>query len=214
MPTKRATVTPEPIVEDPILDEEQVVDSEFNNLEAFEQRLDGTHEEDPEDETDSEEESDGVEQPERKTGEDLLAFAQELKSKGRSLGEIAYAAGYYSVNAEGKERVLKSQLNQALLAAQGFLPGSETAGKASQHRGRERARVVGTGMLQVSQLACRQIGAEPGRVFSVEYPTGEFVGPGAQILLTMTEEVDEIRSRRRKGEPVEESGTPLLDQEG
>jgi hypothetical protein len=210
MPTKRATVTPEPIVEDPILDENPFTEYEDSAEEASLAGDEG----DSEAEADDSEESDGVEQPERKTGEDLLAFAQKLKSEGRSLGDIAYAAGYYSVNAEGKERVLKSQLNQALLAAQGFLPGSETAGKASQHRGRERARVVGTGMLQVSQLACRQIGAEPGRVFSVEYPTGEFVGPGAQILLTMTEEVDEIRSRRRKGEPVEESGTPLLDQEG
>jgi len=213
MPTKRATATVEPIVEDPILDEEQVADNEDNELEAFEQRLSGTYEEQPEDETDSEEESDGVEQPERIAGEELLAFAQELRAKGKSLGEIAYAAGYYSVNAEGRERVLTAQLNQAILSAQGFT-FARPDGKASNHRGRERARVVGTGMLQVSQLACRQIGAEPGRVFSVEYPTGDSVGVGSQILLTMTGEVDEIRSRRRKGEPVEEPGTPLLDTKG
>jgi hypothetical protein len=206
MPTKRATATVEPIVEDPILDEEQNIEYESPSPETGD-------EEQPGDETDSEEESDGVEQPERVTGEELLAFAKELSAKGKSLGEIAYAAGYYSVNAEGKERVLTAQLNQAILAAQGFM-FARPDGKASLHRGRERARVVGTGMLQVSQLACRQIGAEPGRVFSVEYPTGDLKGPGSQILLTMTEEVDEIRSRRRKGEPVEEPGAPLLGAEG
>jgi hypothetical protein len=212
MPTKRASATVEPIVEDPILDEEQVVDSEDNDLEAFEQPLEFPADP-PEDETGDEEEPDDIEQPERVTGEELLAFAKELSAKGKSLGEIAYAAGYYSVNAEGKERVLTAQLNQAILAAQGFM-FARPDGKASLHRGRERARVVGTGMLQVSQLACRQIGAEPGRVFSVEYPTGDLVGVGSQILLTMTGEVDEIRSRRRKGQPVEEPGAPLLGAEG
>ena len=211
---KSAAALAEPVIEDPTVNEECALPSAPEDEGDYEGDYDDEgDEDDAEDNGEESEAHEAPEQPDRLTGDELLAKAQEMKLQGKGIGQIAWACGYYSVSDDGKERVLKAQFNQALLAAQGFQFGGGVTGAGRQHRGRDRARVVSTGVLQVSQLAARQIGAEPGRVFSVEYPTGDLVGPGAQILLTMTEEIDAIRPRTR-GENHEQPGTPLLDQQG
>lgn len=216
-----AAALAEPATEDSTVNEECALPSAPEDEDAYEGDYEGGYndeggEDDAEDNGEEDETTDSTkapEQPDRLTGDELLAKAEEMKLEGKGVGQIAWACGYYSVGKNGQERVLKAQFNQALLAAQGFQLGGGVTGAGRQHRGRDRARVVSTGVLQVSQLAARQIGAEPGRVFSVEYPTGDLVGPGAQILLTMTEEIDAIRPRTR-GENPEQPSTPLLGRQG
>lgn len=152
------------------------------------------------------EEAPAAEQPAQLTGAELMAFYQQKLQEGFSHDEIAFKAGYYSVTKNGQERVLGSRFSEALLEAQGFPVGGKrraSSGGGRAHAGLTRARVSGSGILLVSQLATRNVGAKPGAVFSVEYP-----GDG-QILLTMTGEVKPVV--RRKGS-AEEPGAPLLDQ--
>lgn len=141
-------------------------------------------------------------QPARLIGEDLLAFYEAKKQAGRRHAEIAYDAGYYSVTKAGQERVTMAQFNAAMLNAKGVDVGGKTGAAGRSHAGLTKARVSGQGILLVSQLATRHVGAEPGYVFEVSYP-----GDG-QILLTPTGEVKPVVSR--KGQPEEEPGTPLL----
>lgn len=137
-------------------------------------------------------EAPGAEQPAQLTGAELMAFYQQKLQEGFSHDEIAFKAGYYSVTKNGQERVLGSRFSEALLEAQGFPIGKKRAsgGGGRAHAGLTRARVSGSGILLVSQLATRNVGAEPGAIFSVEYP-----GEG-QILLTMTGEVKPIVRRK------------------
>jgi hypothetical protein len=148
--------------------------------------------------------------PIRLTGQKLLDFYAARKAAGYSHSDIAYDAGYYTVTKAGQGRVMVAQFNEAFLEAQGHDVGGKPAGAGRSHAGLNKARVSGQGILLVSQLATRHIGAEPGAVFSVEYPQGDFAGPGAQILLTLTDEVKPVVARKQKEE--EEPGTPLLDQ--
>lgn len=143
------------------------------------------------------------EPPKRISGPELLEFYAQKKAAGLNHAQIAYAAGYYSVTKTGQERVMQAQFNEAYLAAQGIETG-EPASSGRSHAGLSKARVSGQGILLVSQLATRHVGAEPGYVFEVSYP-----GDG-QILLSPTGEIKPVVPR--KGKPVEEPGTPLLDQ--
>jgi hypothetical protein len=136
------------------------------------------------------------------TGEELLAFHDEKAAQGMSLKDIAYMAGYFSVTKTGQERVNSTAFKDALLEAKGIAVGGKRSGGGRGHAGLSRARVSGSGILLVSQLAVRNVDAGPGAVFSVSYP-----GDG-QILLTPTGEVTPIV--RRKGS-AEEPGTPLVD---
>jgi hypothetical protein len=149
---------------------------------------------------------------ERLSGQELLDFYAAKKAEGFSHSDIAYKAGYYTVTQGGQERTMTAQFNEAMLLAQGIEIGGKPAAAGRSHAGMSKARVSGQGILLVSQLATRAVGAEPGAVFSVEYPTGEFAGPGAQILLTLTDEFKPVVTRKPKGEAKEEPGTPLLDQ--
>jgi hypothetical protein len=149
--------------------------------------------------------------PDRLSGQELLDFYAAEKAAGCAHADIAYKAGYYTVTKSGQERVMAAQFNEAMLRAQGIETGSKAAGVGRSHAGLTKARVSGQGILLVSQLATRSIGADPGSVFSVEYPNGDFKGPGAQILLTLTAEVKPVVARKAKGE-LEEPGIPLLDQ--
>ena len=135
------------------------------------------------------------------TGEALLSFHDEKAAQGMSLKDIAYMAGYFSVTKTGQERVNSTAFKDALLEAKGIAVGGKRSGGGRGHAGLSRARVSGSGILLVSQLAVRNVGAEPGAVFSVSYP-----GDG-QILLAPTGEVTPIV--RRKGS-AEEPGTPLI----
>lgn len=153
----------------------------------------------------------GDESPERITGQDLLDFHAAQKEQGLAHADIAYNAGYYSVTKTGQERVMVAQFNAALLSAQGVdVGGTKSTGGGRNHAGLSKARVSGQGIALVSQLATREVGAVPGAVFSVEYPQGALRGPGAQILLTLTDEVKPVVARKAK-EAAEEPGTPLLD---
>jgi hypothetical protein len=143
-------------------------------------------------------------EPARLAGEELLAFYDEKQAIGRRHAEIAYDAGYYTVTKSGQERVTMAQFNAALLAAKGVDIGDKASGGGRSHAGLTKARVSGQGILLVSQLATRHVGAEPGHVFEVSYP-----GDG-QILLSPTGEVKPVVPRKAKVE--EEPGTPLLDQ--
>jgi hypothetical protein len=144
-------------------------------------------------------------EPARLAGEELLAFYDEKQAIGRRHAEIAYDAGYYTVTKSGQERVTMAQFNAALLAAKGVDIGDKASGGGGRsHAGLTKARVSGQGILLVSQLATRHVGAEPGHVFEVSYP-----GDG-QILLSPTGEVKPVVPRKAKTE--EEPGTPLLDQ--
>ncbi len=143
-------------------------------------------------------------EPGRLTGEELLAFYDEKQQAGRRHAEIAYDAGYYTVTKTGQERVTMAQFNAALLKAKGVDTGDKSAGGGRSHAGLTKARVSGQGILLVSQLATRNVGAVEGSIFEVSYP-----GDG-QILLTPTGEVKPVVPR--KGKSAEEPGAPLLDQ--
>ena len=143
-------------------------------------------------------------EPVRLTGEELLAFYDEKQQAGRRHAEIAYDAGYYTVTKTGQERVTMAQFNAALLEAKGVNTGDKSAGGGRSHAGLTKARVSGQGILLVSQLATRNVGAVEGSIFEVSYP-----GDG-QILLTPTGEVKPVVPR--KGKSAEEPGAPLLDQ--
>jgi hypothetical protein len=131
------------------------------------------------------------EQPTPLVGGDLLAFYNQRLQEGLAHREIAREAGYFSMTEKGVERVLSTQFDRALLEAQGFPVSKGRAGSGRTHAGLSRARVSGSGILLVSQLAVRNVGAEAGAVFDVSYP-----GDG-QILLSPTGEVTPIV--RRKG---------------
>jgi hypothetical protein len=144
-------------------------------------------------------------EPARLAGEELLAFYDEKQAIGRRHAEIAYDAGYYTVTKSGQERVTMAQFNAAMLAAKGVDIGDKANGGGGRsHAGLTKARVSGQGILLVSQLATRHVGAEPGHVFEVSYP-----GDG-QILLSPTGEVKPVVPRKAKTE--EEPGISLLDQ--
>lgn len=153
------------------------------------------------------------EQPERLTGQELLDFYATKKAEGFSHTNIAYKAGYYTVTKKGRERTMAAQFNEAMLHAQGIETGGKPAGTGRSAGIPTKARAAGSGLLLVSQLVTRAVGAGPGSMFTISYPAEGLQGPGAQILLTLTDEVKPVVSRKRKGEDFEEPGTPLLDQE-
>lgn len=99
---------------------------------------------------------------------------------------------------------MQAQFNEAFLEAQGIETGGRSSGLGRSHAGLTRARVSGQGILLVSQLATRNVGAEPGHIFEVSYP-----GDG-QILLSPTDEVKPVVPRK-KGKQEEEPGVPLID---
>jgi hypothetical protein len=139
----------------------------------------------------------------RLVGAELLVFYNEKTAAGRIYSDIAFDAGYRTTTKTGQERVMKSQFANALLQAQGIDTGTSPAGHGGSHAGETRARVTGQGQLLVSQLAARKIGAQAGEVFEVSYPSDR------TILLTPTGIVEPVRPR--KGESIEQPGTPLLD---
>jgi hypothetical protein len=202
--TKKATAT----MEAPTLDDVQDSYGPDEEAEASEEFV-AADKEAGEDPGDAEEEA--GETLDRLAGSELLSFYDDEKAKGRSHADIAYGAGYYTVTKSGQERVMVAQFNAAMLEAQGINVGDKPSGAGRSHAGLTRARVSGQGILLVSQLATRSVGAEPGGVFSVEYPTGDLQGPGAQILLTLTSDVKPVVARKGKADQ-EEPGTPLLDQ--
>jgi hypothetical protein len=189
MPTKTKAVA-EPIMEDLALTEEPLEEGDWNIEDA-----------DYAGEAEQPVLTEPV-QPVRLIGEDLLAFYEAKQQAGRRHAEIAYDAGYYSVTKAGQERVTMAQFNAAMLKAKGVDVGGKVGAAGRSHAGLTKARVSGQGILLVSQLATRHVGAEPGDVFEVSYP-----GEGA-IVLTPTGEVKPVV--RRKGQDVEEPGTPLL----
>lgn len=155
--------------------------------------------------------------PDRLEGEELLAFYNEQKAAGRTHQEIAHNAGYITITKDGHERVLMARFNESFLEAQGVEVGAgRPSGVGRSREGATRARVSGQGILLVSQLATRALQALPGAVFTVEYPTGDATGPGAQILLTLTDQIDPVIERKSKrGQAAgaeEQPGAPLLDQ--
>ena len=205
MPTKTKAA---PAVEEPIADpapEEEPEDSLADPEEGWEDDGDGDAGE-PNGQHDPEAvETSEAQEPEavtRLVGAELLAFYNEKTAAGRSYPDIARDAGYRKVTKTGQERAMKSQFANALLQAQGIDTGTSSTGSYS-HAGETRARVTGQGQLLVSQLAARKIGAQAGEVFEVSYP-----GDGC-ILLTPTGIVEPVRPR--KGETIEQPGTPLLD---
>jgi hypothetical protein len=139
----------------------------------------------------------------RLTGAELLAFYKEKTAAGRSYPQIAFDAGYRTITKTGQERAMKTQFANAMLQAQGIDTGTSPTGSGGSHAGETRARVTGQGQLLVSQLAARKIGAQAGEVFEVSYPSDR------TILLTPTGIVEPVRPR--KGESIEQPGTPLLD---
>ena len=202
MPTRTKAA---PVVEEPIADpalEEELEDSLADSEEDWED--DGTE---PDSRPDPEAvETSEVQEPEavtRLTGAELLDFYNEKTAAGRSYADIAFGAGYRKVTKTGQERVMKSQFANALLQAQGIDTGTSSTGSGGSHAGETRARVTGQGQLLVSQLAARKIGAQAGEVFEVSYPGDR------TILLTPTGIVEPVRPR--KGETIEQPGTPLLD---
>ena len=202
MPTK---TKPAPVVEEPVADpalEEELEDSLADPEEAW-----GDDGVEPDGQFHHEAvETSEVQEPEavtRLTGAELLDFYNEKTAAGRSYSDIAFGAGYRKVTKTGQERVMKSQFANALLQAQGIDTGTSSAGSGGSHAGETRARVTGQGQLLVSQLAARKIGAQAGEVFEVSYPGDR------TILLTPTGIVEPVRPR--KGETIEQPGTPLLD---
>jgi hypothetical protein len=141
----------------------------------------------------------------RISGSDLLEFYATRKAAGRTHAQIAYDAGYYTITKAGHERVMQAQFNEAYLAAQGVEIGDGSSGPGRSHAGLSKARVSGQGILLVSQLATRHVGAKPGDVYSVSYPGG------GQILLMPTDEVKPVVHRKNKS-TEEQPDTPLLDQ--
>jgi hypothetical protein len=197
MPTKTKAAAPEPVLEEPIetQDPEEALedsgdwdDEGASITEAVEPAEAATG---------------SVEPVARLVGAELLAFHNEQKAAGRSHTEIAFDAGYQTVTKTGQERVMVAQFNKALLEAQGIETGGGPTGPGRSHAGETKARVSGQGILLVSQLATRKIGAKVGEVFDVSYPEG------GCILLTPTGVVEPVKPR--KSEPVEQPGTPLLD---
>ena len=155
-------------------------------------------------------ETEAPEPPVRLEGSDLLAFYNEQLAAGLAHAEIAKAAGYYTVTSKGAERLMLARFNEKFLAAQGHdLGPGKSRGSGRSRAGLSQAKVTGNGSLLVSHLAVQNCGGVQGQIFQVEYPTGDFIGPGAQILLTLTEEIVPIKSRTRRDE---QPGTPLLDQ--
>ena len=205
MPTKTKAA---PAVEEPIADpapEEEPEDSLADPEEGWEDDGDGDAGE-PNGQHDPEAvETSEAQEPEavtRLVGAELLAFYNEKTAAGRSYLDIAFGAGYRKVTKTGQKRAMKSQFANALLQAQGIDTGTSPTGSGGSHAGETRARVTGQGQLLVSQLAARKIGAQAGEVFEVSYP-----GDGC-ILLTPTGIVEPVRPR--KGETIEQPGTPLL----
>ncbi len=141
----------------------------------------------------------------RLIGAELLEAVEGWRGAGRTIAEMAYLAGYYTVTKDGQERVLKAAFNNAFLEAQGFATGGSGSSRAHGNDGRNFARVSAGGQLLVSQLATREVKAVPGAVFSVEYPE-----PGV-ITLRLTDEVRPVMPRKKAGEAAEQPGTPLLD---
>lgn len=138
-------------------------------------------------------------------GEALLAFFNSNR-ENLPVGEIARRAGYVTLatrNGVTQERVMMSRFNAALLFAQGIDTGTGSSGTGRSHAGKTQARISGSGILLVSQLATREVGGKPGDVYSVTYP-----GNG-QILLTPTGENRPVEPRNKS--TAEEPGTPLLD---
>ena len=149
-------------------------------------------------------ETEEAELPARLTGPELVAFYAEKKAAGRTHSEIAFAAGYYTITKSGQERTMMARFNEAYLEAQGIETGGREVGPGRSHAGETKARVSGQGILLVSQLATRKVGAKEGEVFEVSYP-----GDGA-ILLTPTGVVKPVQPRKAKVTD-EQPGTPLLD---
>lgn len=138
-------------------------------------------------------------------GEALLAFFNSNR-ESLPVSEIARQAGYVTLatrNGATQERVMMSRFNAALLFAQGIDTGTGSSGTGRSHAGKTQARISGSGILLVSQLATREVGGSPGDVYSVTYP-----GNG-QILLTPTGENRPVEPRNKS--TAEEPGTPLLD---
>lgn len=194
MPTKTKTA-PAPLVEDPEFMQEapeesgdwEAQDADYSAPEACEAPV-----------------ASEPEQPVRLTGQELLDFYNAKKEAGLAHAEIAFDAGYYTVTKTGQERVMMAQFNAAMLEAQGMEVGAKSSGPGRSHAGLTKARVSGQGILLVSQLATRNVGAVAGSIFEVSYP-----GNG-EILLSPTGEIKPVVPR--KGKSAEEPGTPLLDQ--
>jgi hypothetical protein len=207
-----AVVEPDPVEEqEPVQEPEGFTDEHETGYGDA-----GEPEEEPEDtagESEEPEQSDEAPEasgPARITGQALLDFYNARKAAGNSHADIAHDAGYYTLTKTGQARVMIAQFNQAFLEAQGVDVGGKTTAAERTHAGLTKARVSGQGILLVSQLATRNVGAPEGAVFSVEYPQGDLRGVGAQILLTLTDEVKPVVTRKR--EDAEQPGTPLLDQ--
>jgi hypothetical protein len=198
MPTKTKAVAPEPVLEEPIETQnpEEGLE-EFGDLMAEGTEPDGQFHHEP-----AEAATEPTEPVTRLTGAELLAFHGEQKAAGRLHTEIAFDAGYRTITKTGQERVMIAQFNKALLEAQGIETGGGPTGSGRSHAGETKARVSGQGILLVSQLATRKIGAQVGEVFDVSYPED------GGILLMPTGVVEPVRPR--KGGPAEEPGTPLL----
>lgn len=150
-------------------------------------------------------EPDSSEAPAPLVGEALLTFFNSNR-ESLSVNEIARQAGYVTLatrNGVTQERVMMSRFNAALLFAQGIDTGTGSSGTGRSHAGKTQARISGSGILLVSQLATREVGGSPGDVYSVTYPGG------GQILLTPTGENRPVEPRNKSA--IEEPGTPLLD---
>jgi hypothetical protein len=195
MPTKTKT----PVMEAPVIEEEQF-EPEAPELGGYEEAF-GEGEDASADEAEAGEEDDTAT---CLAGEDLLRFYDAKSAEGVAHKEIAYQAGYFSVTKKGSERVNLTGFNEALLEAKGVPVSKKKSimGRGRGSAGLTRARVSGAGVLLVSQLAVREVGAEAGSIFQVSFP-----GEG-QILLTATGEIVPVTPR---GGSEEEPGTPLLD---
>ncbi len=197
MPTKTKAFAPEPVLEEPAGYEP---DGQFDRS-PFAGLAEATTE--PAELVEPAEALAPTEPVTRLVGAGLLAFHGEQKAAGRTHAEIAFDAGYQTITKTGQERVMIAQFNKALLEAQGIETGGGPTGPGRSHAGETKARVSGQGILLVSQLATRKIGAKVGEVFDVSYPEG------GCILLTPTGVVEPVKPR--KSEPVEQPGTLLLD---
>jgi hypothetical protein len=150
-------------------------------------------------------EPDPSEAPAPLIGEALLAFFNSNR-ESFPINEIARRAGYVTLatrNGVTQERVMMGRFNAALLFAQGIDTGTGSYGTGRSHAGKTQARISGSGILLVSQLATREVEGRPGDVYSVTYPGG------GQILLTPTGENRPVEPRNKSA--IEWPGTPLLD---
>jgi hypothetical protein len=143
----------------------------------------------------------------RLTGDELLSAVESWKAERKTIGQMAFSAGYVTVTKDGQERVLQAAFNKAILEAQGHIVGGRPgSSRARANDGLSFARVTAQGQLLVSQLATREIKAQPGAVFTVEFPEA-----GA-ILLRLTDEIRPVTPRKKRGDEAQEQpGTPLLD---